>query len=167
MDFVAEQGIEIHILNIKKAIVSHPNLFSIAGDARDLHQIKDHEFDIVFSNSVIEHVGTFSNQAQMANEVKRVGKRYFLQTPNQYFPIEPHFCVPFFQFFPNWTKVMLHSNFNLGWYEKVPNRKKAQDNVNSIQLLNKKRLKRLFPDAMLYEEKFFGLTKSFIVYKGF
>ena len=59
---------------------------------------KDKSFDAVFSNSVIEHVGTFEDQKMMANEVIRVTNFYFIQTPNLYFPIEPHFLVPFFQF---------------------------------------------------------------------
>ena len=71
---------------------------SILGDARDMRGLRDHEFDVVFSNSVIEHVGSFADQAAMASEVRRVGRRYFVQTPNKYFPIEPHFLVPGFQF---------------------------------------------------------------------
>lgn len=55
-----------------------------------MKQFQDNEFDAVFSNSVIEHVGDYEAQRQMANEIMRVGKRYFVQTPNFYFPIEPH-----------------------------------------------------------------------------
>ena len=35
------------------------------------------------------------------------------------------------------------------------------------RLLTKKELTRLFPEAKIYKEKIFYLTKSFIVYYGF
>ncbi len=59
----------------------------------------DREFDIAFSNSVIEHVPP-ELQAAFAAEVSRVADRYFVQTPNRYFPIEPHYQLPLFQFLP-------------------------------------------------------------------
>jgi 2-polyprenyl-3-methyl-5-hydroxy-6-metoxy-1,4-benzoquinol methylase len=70
-------------------------------------QFQNDEFDIVFSNSVIEHVGSYEEQNLMASEVRRVGKRYFIQTPNLFFPIEPHFLFPFFQFLPLDYRVTL------------------------------------------------------------
>lgn len=90
----------------------------MAGDARDLTAFGDKEFDIVFSHSVIEHVGGFEDQRRMANEIKRVGKRYFLQTQNRFFTMETHFLVPMFQFFPVWLKVLLISHFDLGWFKE-------------------------------------------------
>ena len=70
------------------------------GDAVDMPGISDGAFDVVFSNSVIEHVETYENQRRMAAEIRRVGRRYFVQTPNRHFPLEPHFLVPGFQLLP-------------------------------------------------------------------
>ena len=103
----------------------------------------------------------------MAEEVRRVGKRYFVQTPNRYFPIEPHFLIPWFQFLPLTVKVFLIRDFNLGWYPKTRDRQKALARVTSINLLSRRELKALFPTARVYQEKFFGLTKSFVAYEGF
>lgn len=167
MNFIREKDVEIILLNLYKNDVNYPNFKSIAGDAKDLRIFKDKEFDIVFSHSVIEHVGGFEDQAKMVKEIKRVGKRYFVQTPNFYFPMEPHFLFPMFQFLPLWLKICLISNFNLGWYTKISDKKKALETVNSITLLCEKELQNLFPGATIYREKFFGLTKSFIVYDGF
>ena len=115
---------------------------------------------------MIEHVGTYQDQLQMAQEVRRVGKRYFIQTPNKYFPLEPHFLFPLFQFFPIKLRVLLMQNFSLGWFAKTPDAAKAREIVESIRLLSKREFVALFPKASIYEEKVFGLTKSFVAYGG-
>jgi hypothetical protein len=90
MGFTQASGIQVVMLNVTKNATEHDHFISVVGDARDMSAFADNEFDVVFSNSVIEHVGTYADQRRMAEEVKRVGKRYFLQTPNRYFPIS--FC---------------------------------------------------------------------------
>jgi hypothetical protein len=158
------RNLELTILNIKS--INHPHFKCVVGDARKMNQFQDKEFDLVFSNSVIEHVGDYKDQLDMASEVQRIGKKYFVQTPNLYFPIEPHFVFPLFQFLPIELRVWLLTHFDLGWRKKTPDKQKAKLSVTSIRLLNKKELINLFPNANLYEEKFCGLTKSFIVYGG-
>jgi hypothetical protein len=106
------------------------------------------------------------NQQQMAEELQRVGKRYFIQTPNFYFPLEPHFLFPLFQFFPLRLRVFLIHHFDLGWFNRITNKRKAAELVNSIRLLKKGELKKLFPKATIKDEKFLGLTISFIVLGG-
>ncbi|MEM3445713.1 MAG: class I SAM-dependent methyltransferase [Thermoplasmata archaeon] len=157
-------GAEITILNLFPVERHNPRLRIVVGDARNMYQFKDKEFDVVFSNSVIEHVGDYSEQQKMAREIQRVGKRYFIQTPNFYFPFEPHFMFPFFQFFPLWLKVFLLSHFNLGWYRKM-SKSAAVKTANSIRLLKKQELIQLFPGCKIYEIKFCGLTASYIAYK--
>ena len=166
MDFMRESDVEITLFNRSKIQVSYPNFTSIVGDARDMGQFGDNEYDVVFSNSLIEHVGSYVEQKRVAHEIVRIGKRYFVQTPNYYFPIEPHFLFPFFQHLPLKLKVFLLRHFNLGWYKKTKNHQKATETVNSIRLLRERELKQLFPGAKIYREKFFGLTKSLIFYKG-
>ena len=165
-EFNSNDDLKITILNIKKFEVHHSNIKSVIGDARDMYQYQDKEFDVVFSNSVIEHVGTYKDQMQMAKEVSRIGKRFFIQTPNFYFPIEPHFLFPFFQFLPLRLRVFLVQHFDLGNYNKIPNKKRAYKIVTSIRLLKEQELKELFPSASILKEKMFGITYSFIVYNG-
>jgi ubiquinone/menaquinone biosynthesis C-methylase UbiE len=160
-----EEGMLITLLNLEAPYVSLPNCVSIKGDARKL-DFESNAFDVVFSNSTIEHVGDYEDQKQMAEEVTRVGKRYFIQTPNKYFPIEPHFLFPFFQFLPFVLRVWLLQNFKLGWFPKTPNRVDAEKSIASIRLLGKREFAQLFPNAKIYEEKVLGLTKSFIAYEG-
>lgn len=157
---------QILLYNVVPAEVSYPNLVNRTGDARDMREFSDRQFQIVFSNSVIEHVGSYAHQRQMAQEVQRVGERFYVQTPNRYFPLEPHFLFPFFQFLPVSFRVYLVTHFNLGWRGKIQDRQEALEAVNEIRLLTEKELKQLFPGAQIYREKLLGLTKSFIVYKG-
>ena len=147
--------------------VRYDNLTGMSGDARDLSQFKDRSFDVVFSNSVIEHVGGPEDRIKMASEVRRVGSRYFVRTPNKWFPIEPHFLFPFFQFLPLRAKVFLLRRFHLGWYQKQPDRQKAEELARSIELLTRRDLAALFPGGAVREEKCFGLVKSFTIYHGF
>lgn len=165
MELTDKPDIEILLLNISKVKVTASNISRTVGDARAMPEFEDNRFDVVFSNSVIEHVGDFSDQQRMANEVQRVGQRYFVQTPNHYFPIEPHFVFPFFQFLPFNMKVWIATNIKPGWYTPAT-REEAIELVNEIRLMRKQELKDLFPDASIFEEKFMGLTKSFIVYGG-
>jgi hypothetical protein len=160
------EGVSITIINPEKGQSQDRNLRFMDGDARSMPQFADREFDVVFSNSVIEHVGDFSQQQRMAHEIQRIGKRYFVQTPNRYFPIEPHFLFPGFQFLPLTVKVSLIQNFTLGWRPKTPDRTAAIQMVESVQLLSKTDLKQLFPNAKIYQERVLGLTKSLIAYGG-
>ncbi len=165
MGFLDHQEVSILLINIDDmGRIKASNVETLVGDARDLSQFEDDEFDIVFSNSVIEHVGGLDDQKRMADEIRRVGKRYFVQTPNRYFPIEPHFLFPFFQFLPRGLQVFLVSNFEIGWAGKAPSREDAERRVSSCQLLSQREIRWLFPGGKLYKERFLGLTKSFIVY---
>jgi SAM-dependent methyltransferase len=60
----------------------------------------DKEFDICWSNAVIEHVGNRDRQLSFLAEVARVSKRAFVTTPNRYFPIEVHTLTPLLHFLP-------------------------------------------------------------------
>ena len=166
MDFFEEEEIEIELLNIDgyNLVGNNPKFRGVIGDARDMSRYSEKEFDIVFSNSVIEHVGNFENQRKMANEIMRVGKRFFVQTPNRHFPIEPHTWLPFGQFLPLWAKIWLASHFNLGNYKKTKDVQAILNEIDFLRLLSKSELLELFPNANLWEEKFLGLTKSFVVY---
>lgn len=165
MNFTGHENIHITLLNLEATTVKYKNFTSVAGDACNLHQYADKQFDIVFSNSVIEHLFTFQNQQKMAAEARRVGKNYYVQTPNYYFPLEPHWLFPFFQFLPFSMRVFLTNNFTLGHHPKARNKEAAVKRVEEVKLLTVKQMKTLFPDGELYREKFFGLTKSITMYR--
>ncbi len=160
-------GLEITLLNVKPASPVDPHFKCVVGDARSMPQFSAQQFDIVFSNSVIEHVGDWNQQWRMAVEIRRVGKNFFVQTPNKFFPIEPHFLVPGFQFLPLAVRVAMVRRWKLGWWPRIPDKAAAQKEVESIRLLTKAEVQKLFPDATVGVERFFGLAKSFFAYSGF
>jgi hypothetical protein len=161
MDLADRQDLKFTVLNIFQAERPDPRFEWVLGDARDLSRFGDGEFDLVFSNSVIEHVGNYDDQRRMASEIRRVGQRYFVQTPNRYFPIEPHFLFPGFQFLPERTKVFLLKRFRLGWFPKAKSDEEALGYAREITLLSRREFSELFPDGRIIDERFAGLVKSF------
>jgi hypothetical protein len=166
MGIAADSNLRFVIYNVFKDEVTHPNFTSMAGDARDMKEFADKQFDVVFSNSVIEHVGSYEQQSRMAGEVRRVGKRFFLQTPNRYFPVEPHFLFPFFQFLPVRLRVFLIRHLNITYSRKKWTEEEALEIVREIRLLTARELRAMFPGAAIHRERLLGLTKSFMVYDG-
>lgn len=166
LGFSASEQVRITLFNLKPQLVSSPYMKSMTGNAAEMKQFGDQSYEIVFSNSVIEHLEGREAQTRMAGEVMRVGKRYFIQTPNYWFPLEPHFLVPGFQWLPADLRVWAIRHFALGWYPKIPDLAMARSQINHVCLLKKSELSSLFPEACIYEEKILGLTKSFIAYGG-
>lgn len=150
----------ITILNITPVETHHDNLKSVIGDATNLSNLEAGAFDVVFSNSVIEHLYTKDNQAKMASEVKRVGNYHFIQTPNKYFPIEPHYVLPFFQYLPDSIKYFILTKTPLSRMARW-DKDFARQYINEIRLLSEQEMRELFPGSKIYYEKLAGLTKSF------
>ena len=159
-DLLKSGKVEIVLLNLGAEKVHVRGLSSLAGDATDLSRFEDGSFDIVFSNSVIEHLYTWENQIKMANEAMRVGKKYFVQTPNRHFFMEAHYALPFVQYLPKNLTHFLLTKTGLSRGSKW-NPKDAQQYLDEIRLLTLADMKTLFPGATIYKEKFFGMVKSF------
>jgi 2-polyprenyl-3-methyl-5-hydroxy-6-metoxy-1,4-benzoquinol methylase len=137
----------------------------IQGNACDLSSIADREYDILFSNSVIEHVGQWRNMVAMANEVKRVSKRYLVQTPYFWFPIEPHARTPFLHWIPQSWAYRIVMARKCGFWSKAGTVSQAVQTVQSAQMIDYSQFKELFGDAKIIRERLFGLTKSLIAIK--
>ncbi len=137
----------------------------VIGDARKL-PFPDGAFEIVYSNSVIEHLGDLDDQRRFAAECRRVGRSYFIQTPNRNFPIEPHVLTPFIHWLPKKWQAQLLRNFTLwGWITRPDAAARARF-LNTTRMLTKAELQSLFPEAEIIRERFLGLTKCFIAIKG-
>jgi len=164
--YAGHDRIEIVLLNLMEQPALHDNMTATIGDAADLSPYADDAFDIVVSNSVIEHLPTPALQARMAADVRRVGRRVYLQTPNRYFPLEPHFLFPYFGILPMRIRAWLLQHMDLGWHKRQPDPALALEDVRSIRLLTGSEMHRLFPGARFENERFLVFTKSFIVLDG-
>jgi hypothetical protein len=164
MGLAGDPDYQVVLLNQARFQVTQPNLLAVVGDAADLSRFADQQFQAVFSNSVIEHLGSYDRQQRMAVEVQRVGRHYFIQTPNRFFPLEPHFLMPFFQFFPEQLQIALVRRFDLGWYPRIPDRELAARLVCSHRLLAEGEMRALFPKGRLYKEIVLGMVKSLTAY---
>jgi hypothetical protein len=131
-------------------------------DGCDLSRYDDASFDIAFSNSVIEHVGDWTRMRSFANEVRRVARAYFVQTPNFWFPVEPHCVTPFFHWLPFASRVWLLRNFDLGYWRGRRSVDAAVATAESARLLSAPMMEDLFPEAKIQKERFLFLPKSII-----
>jgi hypothetical protein len=131
-------------------------------------------FEIVISNSVIEHVTmpkesvmskipqqewarkSLQSQIQFANEIRRIGKAYFVQTPHKSFPIEAHTWLPFVNYLSHNHTVSL-VRFTDKWWAKYCG-------YADWNLLGHTEMNDLFPEARIHIERFLGLPKSVIAY---
>lgn len=119
-------------------------------------------FDVVFSNSVVEHLGTWENQLRFAAEARRVGRKLWVQTPARSFFIEPHLLAPFIHWLPlRWQRRLMRRFTPWGWLTRA---KPADVDafLAEVRLLTKAEMQRLFPDCEILEEKFLGMTKSYV-----
>jgi SAM-dependent methyltransferase len=94
----------------------------------------DKSFDIVYSNAVIEHLPGPDAVARFASEVQRVGKGWFISTPNYWYPIEPHYHLPYLQLLPQRWQHRVAANLGKPTYEY-------------LQLLERRDMTRLFPTS--------------------
>ena len=149
----------VTLLNLR--ISDKATLPQIQASACDI-PFPDSSFDIVFSNSMIEHLGTWEKQALAAKEMRRVGKRLWIQTPNSRFPIEPHYLTPFIHWFPShWQRNLLP--YTVWAFIAHPTSEHCDRLHKEIRLLNWSEMRKLFPDCSIKAEHFIGLTKSIIV----
>ncbi len=151
---------QITILNLEKGESSYTYINMMAGNAIDLKEIGDNEFDLAFSNSVIEHLYNFENQVSMASEVQRVGALHFVQTPNKHFLVEPHYVLPFFDYLPAKVKYFILTKTKLSRLKKWSD-VDARQYISEIRLLSFSEFKQLFPKSKMNKEFFMGLVKSF------
>jgi len=149
------------LLNIDEQ-PSRPGFVSVKGDARNT-DFADQSFDLAFSNSVIEHVGTWEDQQAFAKEICRVGKHVYCQTPARSFFFEPHYFTPFVHWFPfllrHYWFVRRCTRYGQKW---KPSPQQVRDFQAHLRLLPHAEMRRLFPDCQIRKERFLGMTKAFI-----
>ena len=71
----------------------------VQADATRRLPFEDGAFDLAYSNSLIEHLPP-ADRAAFAAELKRVARRWWVQTPAFGFPLEPHALLPLAHWLP-------------------------------------------------------------------
>ncbi|MEZ5818172.1 MAG: class I SAM-dependent methyltransferase [Hyphomicrobiaceae bacterium] len=161
-DLLATAPVEIDLFNLEAKASGHPKIRSLVGNATRLDHIADDAYDLVHSNSVVEHVGDWSDMVAMAAEVRRIAPAYYVQTPNFWFPYEPHFRAPLFHWLPEQVRARLLMRFNLGFGGRRDTLDAAMRAVQSARMLDGGQVAALFPDAEISRERYLGLTKSWM-----
>ncbi len=164
-NFLAVQP-RLTILNVPRASEAVPQGVDwVAGDGCAL-PFADGAFDVVFSNSVIEHLGSTARQHQFAREVARVGKRFYVQTPNRWFPVETHLLTPLVHYLPKRWQAPLVRRWTV-WSAVTGIRGERREfyiehYLADVLLLDRAGLSALFPGAQVVRERFLGTTKSLL-----
>jgi hypothetical protein len=122
--------------------------------------------DLVYSNSVIEHVGGHWRRQCYADVIREHAPRYWVQTPYRYFPVEPHFLFPLLQNLPRSAQAWAVVHWPLGNYRMVHDRQEALRRLMDIELLSTVELECYFPEATIERERIGGVTKSLIAVRS-
>ena len=148
----------VTLLNIRNyEQVDSDRFTSVEGDATNL-PFADNAFDIAFSNSVIEHVGTWEKQQLFAREVRRVARNLWVQTPARSFPLEAHLLAPYIQYLPKRAQHRI-----VRWTPRgILQPHVVHEIIDEVRLLTCREMGQLFPDCLILKERVLGLTKSYI-----
>jgi SAM-dependent methyltransferase len=149
-----------HIKLIKQ---HYPEVKAIVGNGCILPW-PDKHFDIVYSNAVIEHVGGLAEQKKMAAEIMRVSKRWFMSTPNRWFPFEFHLRLPLVTWLPwhgyQWAaSIVSYSHVKRKFVFKG---RKA----SGIRLMSVRELKKCFPTSKIIKQRVTFMSETLIVVGG-
>jgi hypothetical protein len=165
IDFLREQNARVTLLNLSANEIGSDDrgIFDMRiGDATAL-DMADHSFDLVHSNSVIEHVGGWQAMRAFARETRRVGINYYVQTPYFWCPIDPHFArFPMIHWLPAPLRLRAFEMFPIAHRGKAVDMDDAQDILADAWLMDRRQFVELFSDAHISFERLLGLPKSLI-----
>jgi hypothetical protein len=134
--------------------VTDPSLLSNAG-----------AYDLVYSNSVIEHVGGHERRTAFAANVAALADRHWIQTPYRYFPMEPHWVCPFMQFLP----LPMRARLGMHWplvHSRSPDMASAIAAQLAVELLDITAMRHYFPESQIVYDRLAGLVKSVVAVAG-
>ena len=148
-----------HVDNIKNC---YPEVDAVQGDACNLPWLDKH-FDVVYSNAVIEHVGDFNKQKKMASEIMRVGKKWFVTTPNKRYPFEFHMRLPFVTWLPGNCYLLAGKIIS---YNHVQKKYMSGKKRNDLRLMTARELKQCFPTSKIIKQRVTFMAETLIAIGG-
>ncbi len=166
IDFLKAQNVRITLINVTETemgmVDDAPDMFeSLVGNGCKLDSA-DNAFDLCHSNSVIEHVGLWRDMEAFARETRRIAPSYYCQSPNFWFPIDPHFpLVPFNHWMPRPFRMKLMRWLPLAHSGRARDLAHAAEMVDGARMITGEQMRFLFPDARIQAERFALLAKSY------
>jgi SAM-dependent methyltransferase len=136
----------------------------VRGDAAQA-PVRTEGVDIVFSNSLIEHLHTWDAQRRFADEVRRSGKRFWVQTPAREFFLEPHLLAPFIHWLPKKIQRRL-IRFTPWALLYKPTAQHCDAMLEELRLLRRNEFEQLFPEADIVVQRWMGMPKSYVAYRA-
>jgi hypothetical protein len=150
-----------HVSEIKRC---YPQVDARVADACNLPW-PDKHFDVIFSNAVIEHLYDFGRQRRMAQEIMRVGKAWFVTTPNRWYPFEFHLRLPLVTWLPfhgyRWVATLVgydhvHRKYSFG----------IKPRQADLRLLSRPELRQCFPGSRIYSLRVTFWPETLVVVGG-
>ena len=120
---------------------------------------QDQQFNLAFSNAVLEHTGSRPQQARFLAEIARVSQRFFVTTPNRWFPVEHHTGLPFVHYLPPALFRRLIGNTRYRFWADEAN----------LNMLSRAEIKTIMPprtSCTLLPVGVFGITSNFVLVGG-
>jgi hypothetical protein len=157
----------VHVVNLEDHGANGDTPDWITGELGDACELPDRlkgDYDLVFSNSVLEHVGGHERRLRFADAVHELASRHWVQTPYRYFPVEPHFLFPGFQFLPLAARVGIVRRWPLV-HTPPEDRATALRVAMWVELLSRTEMATYFPDSIVRAERLGGFAKSLIAVK--
>src|SRR5690349_15330675 len=156
----------VHVVNLEPLDTEGPDWIEVdRGDACALpDRIATRRYDLVFSNSVLEHVGGHERRLRFAEAVHTLAPAHWVQTPYRYFPVEPHWIAPAMQFLPVRARATVACRWPFAHVRSTSVRD-ALDGVLWTELVDRTQMRYYFPESELRAERLAGLTKSLIAVK--
>lgn len=122
-------------------------------------------FDLVVSNSLLEHLGEHGRRQRFADVVRRSADQHWVQTPYRYFPLEPHWLFPAFQFLPRSARIAVTRTWPVG-HRYAPDRERAIALVDEVELVSGRAMRAYFPDSRIWFERVAGVPKSIVAIRA-
>jgi hypothetical protein len=120
------------------------------------------KYDLVFSNSLIEHLGGHARRQQFVEVVRASAPSWWIQVPYRYFPVEPHWFFPGFQFLPFRARLLVCQHWNTLHQSALKDPAEAAELVASVELLSATEMRMYFPDSEIWFERIAGVPKSLV-----
>lgn len=161
---LVDHDFEVTLVNLPGSFPKVSNCTGIRfveADATNLEDVFESKaFDVVYSNSVIEHVGDENMQNAFAAQVRRLADAFWVQTPSIHFPFEVHTQIPFYWRLP----AKLRQSLIKKWERELP---AWTEMIKGTRVLREDRMHELFPNSQVYHERSFGFEKSYSLFRPY